>query len=92
MAGSGDPLRERDANTASDDFDQFLGPDHIVGVADPPELFRVAEILRRDRVHAFAFGDAVLHDHLEAIQRRQEAAPHVDDPLAVGPLVCRALD
>ena len=58
---------------------KFVRPNCPVGVADSPELLRVAEILRGNVVEALAFGHGVFLQQREILRRRNEAPPQVGD-------------
>ena len=81
---SGNVFRQGDANPAANRFEQFVRPDRAVGVAEPPELFRIAKIFGRDVIEPFTFGHGVLLKEGEILRRRYETPLEISDFRAIG--------
>ena len=77
--GAGDAFGQRDAQTPSNRLGQLRRAQRAVGVAQTPELFRVAEVMRGDVIEPLALRDGVLLQQLEAFRLRHEATPEIDD-------------
>src|SRR5262249_14800987 len=76
--------RQGDAQDPAHGRRQVLRAHGAVGVADPPELLRIAQVLGGDHIQALALLHHVLLHLRQLAGLRQEAAPHVRDDAAVG--------
>ena len=72
-----DPFGQGHAQGATDGFDEFVGPDRAVGVAELPELFGVAEVARRQVVQPIPLHHEVHRQHAETLRRRHESTSEV---------------
>src|SRR5712691_2940001 len=85
-------LRQRDAQPAADGFDQLVGSDRVVGVAEPPILLGIAEVFGGEIIEPVVLNDRVLlHDH-EAVRLRHETPPDIGNRDARGGFQGRNVD
>src|ERR1043165_5790226 len=79
-------LGQRDPDDGTDLLGELRGAHDAVGIADAPELQRIAEVARGDVVEALALAERVQGQQREAVRPRQEAAGQIDDGRLVRPV------
>src|SRR5262245_39443241 len=76
-------FRQRDTQPAAGSFGQLIGTDRRIGVAQPPELLRVAEVLHGEQVQSIALCDGVFLQYGEPFRGRDEAAAQIRNGLSI---------
>src|SRR6185312_6051902 len=79
-----DAFGQGDAQLFPDRRGQLVRAQRAIRVAQPPELFGIAQVLRRDVVQPLALRHAMPLQQGEVFRRRHEAAPQVRHRGAVG--------
>src|SRR5262249_20080128 len=85
-------FRQRDAQPPPYDLRQLVGPHGAIGVADAPELLRIVEVMGGDVIETLVLLHHVLLQKREALRRRHEAAPEIDNGDAGSVFERRGLD